>query len=68
MFCLFDGTLYFELSDDVKQKDIFYCKPKLKFAQDDPCWFFDLPVGHNILSRKLADMFKSAGLECDGSS
>ncbi len=33
---------------------------------DDPCWFFDTPIGHNILSRKLNDMFMEAGLDSDG--
>ena len=54
------------LSDVAKEKDLFYCKPKVKFEKEDPCWYFDIPVGHIILSRKLSDMFTHAGLDCDG--
>ena len=55
-----------KLSDAAKAKELFYCKPKCRFKKDDDCWYFDTPVGHNILSRKLNDMFDSAGLDSEG--
>ena len=51
------------LPEESKCKDVFYCKPKKKFLMDDKCWYFAVAVGHNILSRKLKDMFVAAGMD-----
>ena len=52
-----------KLSDVAKSKDLFYSKPKKKFTKDDPCWFFDTPIGLDVLSRKLTNMFIPAGFD-----
>ena len=54
------------LLEDAKQRNLFYCKPKAKFAQEDPSWYYNIPVGHNLLSRRLKDMFMAAGLNSQG--
>ena len=54
------------LPESAKDKDLFYCKPKMKFTAEDDCWYFDIPIGRNILARKLNDMFIATGLDCEG--
>ena len=48
-----------------RERDIFYCKPKTRFEESDEVWYCNSPVRHNILSRKLKDMFIEAGLSFD---
>ena len=50
----------------MKEKDIFYCKPKVTFKADDECWYYDCPIGHTLLSRKLNDMYIASGLASKG--
>ena len=54
------------LPESAKDKDLFYCKPKTKFTAQDDCWYFDIPIGRNILARELNDMFIATGLDCEG--
>ena len=42
-----------KLLDAVKAKDLFCCEPKSKFNKEDECWYYHIPVGLNVLSRKL---------------
>ena len=53
-----------KLPSAAKDKDIFYCKPKARLSQDG-VWYYSTPVGHNLLARRLKDMFISAGLNTD---
>lgn len=50
------------------KKDRFYCRPLSSFTSDGVVWYYDAAVGHNLLSRKLKEMFVSAGLNTDGIS
>lgn len=43
------------------EKDLFYCKPAKNFEKG--VWYYDSPIGHNLLARKLKTMFESAGLD-----
>ena len=54
-----------KLPDAARERDIFYCKPKTRFFESDEVWYCNSPVGHNILSRKLKDLFIEAGLSFD---
>ena len=49
----------------LQERDIFYWKPKTRFEESDEVWYCNSPVGHNILSRKLKDLFIEAGLSFD---
>ena len=57
-----------KLSAVAKEKDIFYCKRKVTFKADDECWYYDCPIGHNLLSHKLndMDMYIASGLASEG--
>ena len=55
-----------KLLNAAKAKNLFYFKPKSKFKKEEECWYYDVPVGYNILSFKLNDMFVAAGLDCEG--
>ena len=59
------GDIYIsKLSDVAESKDLFYSKPKkFKFTKDDPCWFYDTLIGHDVLSRKLTNTFIAAVLD-----
>ena len=46
------------------EKDRFYCRPALNYDDDKP-WYCDSPIGHTLLSRKLKEMFTSAGLNSE---
>lgn len=54
-----------KVPESAKAKDLFYCKPKTKYTAADNCWYFDIPIGRNILARKLNEMFEAASLDCD---
>ena len=56
-------TLYiFKLPEKATEKDVFYCKPAKNVVVGKP-WYFETPVGHNILKKKLKDIFALAGLD-----
>ena len=40
--------------------------PKTKCTAADNCWYFDIPIGRNILAQKLNEMFEAASVDCDG--
>ena len=44
---------------------MFYCKPKTEVHKDDKVWYCNSPIGHNLLARKLKDMFTDAGLNTE---
>ena len=54
------------LPEDAKGRNLFYCKPKKTISKEDTSWYFNIPVGHNVLSRRLKDMFIAAGLDSTG--
>ena len=47
-----------------KKQDFFYCKPKVKFSRDDGEWYYNAPIGCNILASLLKEICSSAGLDC----
>ena len=47
-----------------KERDLFYCKPKVKFSNDDEEWYYNAPIGRNILASLLKEICSSAGLDC----
>ena len=56
-------TLYIsKLPEKATEKDVFYCKPAKNVVVGKP-WYFETPVGHNILKKKLKDIFALAGLD-----
>ena len=56
-----------KLHSKAKEKVRFYCRPISSFVNDQPC-YCDVPVGNDLLARKLKEMFISAGLDSDGIS
>ena len=56
-----------KLSKKAVEKDIFYCKPAKSPSLGKP-WYYDMPVGHNTLQRKLKDMFIEAGFDSENVS
>ena len=50
-------------------KDNFYCKPKSDTPSDGSVpWYINLPVGHNLLDRKLKEILKVGGISTENRS
>ena len=47
------------------QSDYFYCRPLPKLPSEGLPLYYAVPMGHNMLKKKLKDMFVSAGLTED---
>ena len=58
-----------KLPESAFEKELFYCRPvPVKHMKDDKPWYYDTPVGHNILKTKLKVMFEAVGLDAGGIS
>ena len=59
-----------KLPNGALEKDCFYCRPKRcgSSAVPDGPWYDNQPVGHNVLKKKLKEMFESAGLQAETKS
>ena len=52
-----------KLPDKATEREYFHCRPNLP-GKGLP-WYYAAPIGHNMLKKKLKDMFVSAGLTED---
>uniref|UniRef100_A0A1X7V1V6 ZMYM2-like/QRICH1 C-terminal domain-containing protein n=1 Tax=Amphimedon queenslandica TaxID=400682 RepID=A0A1X7V1V6_AMPQE len=58
-----------KLPESAFEKELFYCRPvPVKHIKDDNPWYYDTPVGNNILKTKFKVMFEAAGQDAGGIS
>lgn len=61
--CVFLLDLYINKLSPSAETDLFYCKPMASAPMDDSSpWFFNIPVGKNMLSKMVPEMCAEAGL------